>query len=337
MQRTRTLLRSTTVALSTLALSLGLVGLVGCDKGSSSGGGGSAAGMIESMPAGTTAVVGLSFDKLRSTKQFKENLDKAMSDAPAEYAKAKDVCGMDPVEQISSVVIAVPADPENQKDQIFVTISGKFEESKVNECLPKLVKEFGEEGDQINIEKEGKLTRYSSEKGDKAYAYWANANTVVFSVGGMESQSPEPLAAMLNGEKLEGKAAVMDMVGKADTSAALWFAGAVPDGMSELAGPMFASMVPKQGYGTLDVSKGMDLKIALIMQKEDAANGLVGMINGMGLPQVKQMPQAQQFMDVIDALKIEAKGDTVNIGLKLTQEQMDKIAKEAEKNLQGGL
>ena len=334
MQRTRSLLRSTTVAFSALAISIGLTGMVGCDKGGS--GGGSAAGMIESMPAGTTAVFGMSFDKLRATKQFKESMDKAMADAPPEYAKAKEICGMDPIESISSVVVAIPTDPDREKDQIIVAVSGKFEKSKVNECLPKLVKEFGKEGESINIEEEGKLTKYSSGKGDKAYLYWPNANTVVLSIGGMESESPEPLAAMIAGEKLKGKAAVMDMVGKADKGAAMWFAGAVPAQLAEGAGPM-AAMVPKQGYGTLELSKGMSLKVSLIMENADSATGLVGLINSMGLPQLKQLPQAAQFMDVIDAIKFEAKDGMVNITLDLTQEQLDKIAAEAEKNLmQGG-
>lgn len=300
---------------STIALAVAVLALAvfpACKKdGGASGAAGDAMGYL---PKDSSMVVTANLDKARSSGLFKKYEDKLASQVPEEMAEFKAACKMDPMEDLNTAVIGVGANPDDEKQIVFV-VKGNFDRAKVENCLGEMAKKDGKE---LVKTEDGKVVHYANgEGGDSFYAYWPDDSTLVGSPSG------ERLKAVIDGASVKDNKEVMAMVGKVDSGATVWVAGNVPAEAAGAMGPM--GTPPKGVYVSLTATSGLDFTAGLAYEKKEDADKLKAM--SAMLPAMAD--QAGPLADVVKGIKIEQDGNDVIVKASLTAEQLDSVSQMA--------
>lgn len=288
-------------AVMALALTaMALVPFTACKKD----GGGGAAGssdMLSYLPKDSSAVVGVGWSKATKSELFKKYQDKVLAKAGDELAEMKEKCGIDMIADMSNIVVAVGANPQDE-DAIVAGIKGKFDQKKIEECVTKM-------GGKV----EG--TVYTDDKGEPLNAFWASSDTVILSKG----LTADEIKALVSGGSVKDNKDLMELIGKVDSGAAFWLAGMVPAELAGQMGPM--GTPPKAGYLSLNVTSGIDAKVGLLFNSEDEAKGLSTMID-MGINMGKQQPGMKEILDGVSSSQ---SGNTITIKAKVSGEQLTKL------------
>jgi hypothetical protein len=282
---------ATTLALSALILLPGAA----CNKDKGGAGAAGSAGLMSFMPKDTSAVIGIAPSQAASSELFGSMKDKIMAGSPLEIEKMKTDCGIDLMTDISSVVVSLGADPEDE-DSIVIGAKGKFDQKKIEECITK-------SGGKV----EG--TVYTNKDGDTMNAHWAAADTIVVSKRSLD---------VIKAGGLKDNKEVMAMVNKADKGATIWAAGMIPDGGGS--GPM-GMKTPKSGHMSITLSSGVKAKIGATFASEEDAKGthtaMKGFMSmGAGQPGMKE---------IIDSIKTEQSGADITINANISADQIKTI------------
>lgn len=270
-------------------------------KKEGSGVSGESATILNYLPKDSATLIGFSWAKLRSSAFFKKIEDKALGEARSTIAQVKETCGIDLVNDINTMVLALGEDPDDQS-KIFAAVKGNFDKAKIDSCTEKL-----------GIQKDGAIEA----EGGKLYTYWpANDMVIVSTVNDSEA-----IKKAIEGGNVSQNDALMKMVNKVDSSATIWGAALIP---AEAAGMLGGMASPKSGYGSLSVDSGMSANIGVVFGNEEEAKN-ASMMLSMGLSTAKQ--QAAPFKDILDAVSSEQSGDTIVVKVKLSAEQIESLSK----------
>jgi hypothetical protein len=197
--------------------------------------------LLAHLPADATVVVGMNLARARETALYKKVQPRLMAAAPGALAALKEACDLDVINDLHAVVASV-GDDLADRGQLHFVAKGAFTKEKVAAC----VGEMSKGGSPISTGDEEELTWYSDETG-KAYVHWAAPDTVV--VPGERDGAAERLAKVIASGGAVKNAALMKLIGKADTSAAFWAAGPLPGEVRKRMGDapvvgFFLSVVP---------------------------------------------------------------------------------------------
>ena len=193
------------------------------------------------------------------------------------------------------------------------------------ECIHGKMKEMEGEDPWTMEEKDGKLVLSMKDGGT---GWVVNDNLLAMAGEGWKDSVKE----LVDGK---GKAAIdnslKDLVGKTDTSKAIWGAGSIPSDMAQ--GPADGL---KDVAGWIDLSSGVGLQVSGGFGSEDTAKSKAEEFNkqfegAKGAAKMFSIPEA-----AVNSVKIEAKGDSVQVTAAVSKEDLDKIVEAGKKAMGGG-
>jgi hypothetical protein len=215
---------------------------------------------VDTVPADTAFMLGLSWGRLKESKVYPKiatALGKEKEIAKR-LAALDAACGIDPLRELDSVVAVNNAEMQEKTAILFV--KGNWDAARAAECLDGYWR--AEYFNALTASPDGELTAYTiGETGQKIYAAWIAADTVVFAP---KNPRKREFIADVVGKKSsvkDGKA-FMDLLASVDTTKTFWMA------MSAESNPAFeeafaqlvagASGKPLGLYVTVDLVDGLD-------------------------------------------------------------------------------
>lgn len=215
------------------------------------------------LPAGQQMVVVANFAAIHDSQLFQTMWPAFLAqhkDAANMLGKTKATCGIDPMQTIDSVVLAMPSMDGNSDNAAFVVSLKGATQKEVDSCITKLEK--AETGNKVTITTDGGVTKYDT-GGDSIYMRWVDKNTVVFSAAGKDQ-----LVKMTKGGLASDRAIGTALSGlKGDAALSLIFAGPIP--IDQVATGAKASLA--YGNATLKGGNvGVDVHIVMDSAKSSA-------------------------------------------------------------------
>jgi hypothetical protein len=326
------LVRSVVVPLALVAA------VAACDKGKKDAGGGAtgptgAAGAaaiapakgglqraLAAMPKDSDIILGIDFQKVRGSALFKKYESMIMSRIGEDLAKFQATCGFNPMEKLTGILVGGKGQGQ-ELDQGTIFVRG-FDKTAAIECLKKREAEQKAAGKPAQLTVDGDYVEYVDEDpNDAMRALYVDDQTALLVKQGDNAAGKDVLtaaAAAKDGEGLTGSKAFTDLLAKTHTGSALWF---VMKGDSPMI-PMGGMLKFKAVYGSIDVGSGINGEVRLWMNSADEAKSAAGQFN-TELGKVKASP----FGGFLSDVTIKADGEDVLTRVKLSQSQLEEIAK----------
>lgn len=273
------------------------------------------------VPKDTMVVVAIDIDALKKTSLVGDLMKMVQSDKEAadNLKKLKDATGFDPEKDLSSIVIAAPADVEKSQNFLIVA-KGKIDEKKMVEYAKS-------QGSAINETKHEGVTYYAMDtEGGVAFM---KDHVVIGSID-MLKAAIEVSAGKKDAVKKNSDMAAM--LKSVDTSKSGWMMIALPESLRKQMGkenPLAGGILSV--YASLGLASGFDLSLVANCDKDDTAKQLVDLATqGLGaLAADKSMEQLGVDV-VLRKLEIKASGKDIKVALKLTEDEFKKIKKTIE-------
>ena len=286
------------------------------------GGAGDAAKLI---PDSATVIGGVDLKALSTSDLWTKNEEMTKQGDAGEMMAALEGCKLGKDTWKSVVFGADPAGGEG-KMAFVLSVDGVGKKENLD-CIAGKIKEKDGKDPWTLEEKDGKLVLTMTD--GKGTGWVVDDNTVAVAGKDWEGAVKE----LIDGK---GKSAIdnslKDIVGRTDTSKAIWGAGKIPGDM--LAGSPADGA--KDAAGWVDVSSGVEISASIGFDSEDTAKAKAteattmfdqgkGAATAFGIPET-----------TVNSVKIEAKGTAVHVGGKASKEDIDKISEAAKKAMGGG-
>jgi hypothetical protein len=267
---------------ATSALAVAVIGLAACKGG--------AGDAVKFVPEAATFIAGVDVAAVRSSKLWTDNKEKLESGG-GEDLKKMEKCNLG-IDKFSKVTIAGDGKGEGS---IVAIVEGDGIGKKENlDCLAK-------EDEKFTVEEDGKVVKIG---GGEMVGYVVSDGLVAFAGDDWAASVKE----LVDGKgKNAGDGALKDLIGRAPTSDAIWFAGNVPQEMAAMASG--AGGTPKDVTGGINLSSGVAAKVAVTMSSEDEAKKMKetadAQIEGLkgGGAEALGVPKA-----VVESVKVETDG-----------------------------
>jgi hypothetical protein len=174
-----------------------------------------------SLPADTKAVIGIDITALQKSELFKALIAQMMgSDGRAKLDAMKAACKVDPLTALQGVVIALG--DARDDGAAFLALNG-VDRTKASACL-QVAAANGDKTAKVTITQDGPLTQIGVGTSLK-YVGWIGKDVVVIP---LKSDDKAAFAKWAGGKGAFAKSSAQKSVGKANTQAAVWFAGDKP-------------------------------------------------------------------------------------------------------------
>ena len=299
-------LRSFSTFLAVSAALLFTVSSVGCkksgegEKGSSGSAEAQVSSVLSHLPKDSTMVFGMSVERALKAKMLQPLLEKARADVPPEFAKVKEVCGIDMMDGAIRSVTAAMKDPEDQKT-VFAALTTSFSKKEMNECVTKM---------GGKVEEKGKIVVYTDGEGKPITGYWAEDNLLI--VNPTDDATEADYAPVFEGG-LDKNTELNALMKDTNTGAVVWFAGMLP---AEAGSAMPGAEKMRL---SIDGDTKVDINAAMIFaDAEKAATAKAGLEEQMGMAGMILGAAAQK-------IKVGNEGTAVTITADFTEEDVKQI------------
>ncbi|MEZ4468439.1 MAG: hypothetical protein R3F60_21615 [bacterium] len=266
---------------------------------------------LKLVPSDSAGVVHVDLSRFRSSSLYKEVLA-GFVQAPQvqqQMQAAKAELGFDPINDLDSITIIGGAAMGPGNEDALIIVAGKIDQKKL----------------VAMAEKDGgaKPAEYAGVK------YWASTKNEDMAIAFIGDKVALGKHSLVKGA-IDGKGPGADLAGllkQVNQGGDLFFAGKIPAGAGgalAAADPMFKDL--KSIRGSLDFAKGMSVSVALTASPAAATAMAAKMQEGLKPdPASEPMMQQMGIAPIVQKLKVEAKGDTVMIGLDLTPEEVNRL------------
>jgi hypothetical protein len=222
---------------------------------------GPAASATSILPKDTSFVVGLNFDKLKTTRLWEKVGARILANGKGDMDEVKAECGIDFLSDFQSLTLAGDASFDGKK--MVLIMKGKWDEDKATSCVVKMAKK--KENKTLTIKKEGGITELKPEGTDKSiHLAWIGKDTVVITPG---SPDDKTYLAELVARKssINDNKELMAILSKSSSSATIWGAGTVPSvgPAAQALGALSQEQKPQALYATVEYGKTLDAKVGL--------------------------------------------------------------------------
>lgn len=293
-----TLRRRLTIMVAAIFLLVGLAPAVAAAK--------TAGDLTSYLPSQSELIVGLNVSKLRSSKYYKEALTWARANASdQDFLKiVEGNADFDLSNDLEALVLSIPeakGDPNNPKRHFTMVANGDFDEKK-------LVAGLKEEHDDIKKTKKGKRTVYAT--GEFEFTFLGDG--LLWVTAGPESYRDQAWKGLDESKKHSMKAnkLLTGLLTDVDTSQGFWLLGDTSkidaQGAQEKPQPRSVGL-------SMDITKGLDMKMLTDMPSEDDAKSLVDQVDqlkeGGGHPMMSMVgagPLLANLSATQDGTKIRA-------------------------------
>jgi len=283
---------------------------------------GGAGDSVKLIPDSATAIVGVDVKSVMGSQLYKDYKEQIEGGAKDQLEAAKKcnvgpdtwksvVVGMDPTKGDGAMVAVITADGIGKKENL--------------ECVQKEAKAANGDKDAFTLEEEGKVLKMD---GDQGVGYVINDNTLAFA----GKDWADTVKKLKDGEgKNAMDGSLKDVVARTDTGKTIWFAGKVPEDMGGMAAGALG-FSPKDAAGWVDLSSGLALNVSagaddaekIAGELNTKWEGLKGMASSQGAPQ-----------GAVDSVKIGNKDGAVTVEASISDDDLKKIAEQAQGALGG--
>lgn len=311
-------MRRTTILVAVAALAV-----VACSKSKGGLGGGkptgAAAAALDFLPEDTGFIAGASVKKLTSSKLWEKygSMLLGQEETKKTLDDLKSGCGLDPLKDIESVLMAGPASMDDTK--MVIVVSGKFDEKKITSCVEKMAER---EGKKVSAKTEGKITTYTNpdDASKTIEVAWIKDNTIMLAPEG----GPGYLKSVLEAKShAKDNKKLYAMVEKVNTSETLWVAMEIPpDGQAAEAFSDIASGHTPTGFWTT-VAYQSDLKVdvGLRFADEKAAKEVADKID----KELQQVKKEAEVAEYAKSFNVKRSGSDVQFTGGLSEKQINKL------------
>lgn len=330
------LVRSVVVPLALVAA------VAACDKGKGGGGGASgptgAAGAaaiapakgglqkaLAAMPADSELILGIDFNKLRSSALYKKYEPMLMARIGDDLKEFQATCGFNPIEKAGGLIMGGKG---QQMSTASMFVRG-FDQPSAVECLKKHEAAQKAAGKAAQLTVDGNYIEFvDDDPSDATRALWIDDQTAMLKRENDQNVGKDALiaaAAAKDGDGLTGSKAFTDLLGRTHTGAGIWF---VVKGDAPMLA--MARMIKfKAVYGSIDIGSGIAAEIRMWMPSADEAKTAAADLG-------KQLGQVKAVTSALSDVSVKADAEDVVIRIKLSQGQIDEL-QTLLKGLGGGM
>jgi hypothetical protein len=249
-----------------------------------------------------------------------------MASVSKELTEVKGACGFDPIAALQGVYVGVNT---AKSDDPVVVVNG-FHRDQLEKCFGAMAEKDGE---KVEVTRDGAITMVKSSDKDQAIG-WINDSTMVM----VPNQSD---AAFLK-ERIAGTGGLGDnpdfssVLGAADQSAPLWFAGHFQDGSpaADGLGKMMMGAKPLGFYGNLGFAEGLQVDVGLRFGTAEEASQLLEKVKPMlGVAKGQLGPAGK----LVDKLQLAAADKDMTVKLSLSNADLEQLQQLAGPMLGAGL
>ncbi len=279
------------------------------------------------LPKESAFLFSIDMKKLAATPLY----DKIKEDTEAleKYNEFVEKTSVDPEKHLERIVLAIPPDVE-ETQEVAIAIFGIFDREKILSAI--------EEQGEIETSTYEGLDVYSFTPEDEPMSMsFLAEGCIIF--GGQESIKRMIELSQGKGESIETNAEMMEVLKDVNQEDMFWGAGLMPEGYKQkaMANPMTKSFASLRSIIlSINAEKGFDFFLLSRSDVEEDAKLMADAMKGfvaLGKMGAGEKPDLLQVLDKID---IEAKKNEVTISMHLSEELMDRLGKEMQKEL-GGL
>jgi len=299
---------------TTTTFALALLGVAACK-----GGGGDAVKLI---PEAATMVGGVDMKGLVGSKAYTDNKAMLEQGEAKEFMDAATACNLG-TDKWKSATFGM--DPTKEQFAFVVNADGIGKDENLN-CVAGKIKEKNGGTDPWKLEDKDGKKQLTMEGAKGEVGYVVNENTLVVTSKDWAASVKE----LIDGKgKSAFDGALKDVIGRADTSKHIWFAGTLPAEFTK-EGPAAGA---KDVAGDVDLSSGLGVRASVGFASADDAkkkatelqtqfDGMKGAATGMGVPQT-----------AVDSVKIEAKDAAVHVSASISNDDMKKVQETVMKGM----
>ncbi len=271
------------------------------------------------LPVDSEMVGGLDFQALQSSTLWKQLVGPMMAknDVQKEMAEFQQQCGMDPMKVVTKMTFGLKGIGAATVDGVIVMHG--IDKTKAIACYDKLVKS-GKIGKEAK--KDGDVLLFKKNNNQAAFTF-VDASTALFVLGANGTKDGIKTVAK-GGSALKTSAAFVELYKKTNTSDTLWI---IMNGSSKAFEAMASlGIKPKAVYGSLNVTKDLNLDVRVRMKSAGDATNLSNMMN----------TQVKAAAGMVDKMNIVADGSDVRVQVLLSDAKLKALATQFGPMLGGG-
>jgi hypothetical protein len=265
------------------------------------------------LPVDSEMVMGLDFQQLQTSALWKQFVEPQLGKASVkkQFDDFKTKCNVDAMKVVTKIAIGVKGLGSDKPDGVIVAHG--VPKAKLVTCYPKLVAdkkadvEITRDGDILIIKEKGKA--------ESAAFTFLDDSTALFAFGTIGTK--DGITKIAKGTSaLKTSAAFVEFYKKTSTTDTLWM---IMNGNSK-AFDQLASMgiKPKAVYGSVNVTKDLNVDMRMRLGSADEAKNLANMFNG----------QIKQFAAMFDKIEVKADGADMRVAIMLTDAKLKALAKQ---------
>lgn len=261
------------------------------------------------LPVDSEMVGGLNFQQLQSSVLFKQFVGPmlAKNDVQKDMAEFQKQCGMDPMKVVTKLSFGFKGIGANTPEGVIVMHG--VNKAKAVACYDKLVKS-GKIGKEAK--KDGDVLLFKKNSNQAAFTF-VDADTALFVMGAQGTTAGIKTIAK-GGSALKTSAAFVELYKKTNTGNTLWMimngSSKVFDAMAQL------GIKPKAVYGSLNVTKDLNLDVRVRMKSAADASNLSNLMN----------TQVKAAAGMVDKITIAADGSDVSVKVLLSDAKLKALA-----------
>ncbi len=261
------------------------------------------------LPVDSEMVGGLDFQQLQASALWKQFVGPMMAknDVQKEMREFQAQCGMDPMKVVTKLSFGFKGIGADKPDGVVVMHG--IDKGKAVACYDKLVKS-GKIGKEAK--KDGDVLLFKKDKNQAAFTFVGN-DTALFVMGANGTKDGIKAVAK-GGSALKTSAAFVELYKKTNTSDTLWI---IMNGSSKAFDAMASlGIKPKAVYGSLNVTKDLNLDVRVRMKSAADATNLSNMMN----------TQVKAAAGMVDKVTIAADGSDVSVKVLLSDAKLKALA-----------
>ncbi|HXG09630.1 MAG TPA: hypothetical protein VNK04_07565 [Gemmataceae bacterium] len=289
------------------------------------------------LPDDTEVVVFVNVRQLLDAPLIKkhalEQLRAALKENP-EGEKFLNAVGLDPFRDIQSVTLAAPG--SRAPDRVLLIVAGNFNLDRIHAVADGITRN---DPDAVKVHRQGSLRIYESrgkKDGGTGFAAFIDRHTLLV------SPAQETVVAAARGAGSQGprvKKELQELIRQADPGQSLWFAALATSEVREVlkGNPQTATVAEKITSFTGAAALGDAVQVAIQIHATDAGSAdevrrlmeaLKGFVQFAALSSKEYGPL---FGDILDALTVSSRKNTVTIGGKVPGDLIERGLKKGKR------
>jgi len=263
------------------------------------------------LPVDSELVGGLDFQQLQGSQLWKQFMGPLMAknDIQKQMNEFRVECGVDPMKVVTKLSIGLKGLGNPHPDGVIVAHG--VPKAKLVACYDKMVKKKGK--DQ-NVTRDGDVLIVKQNGGSVAFSFVDNSTALI--VVGTQATKDGIKRYAKGGSALKTSAAFVDLYKKTNTSDTLWL---IMNGSSKAFAQMAAlGIKPKAVYGSMNVTKDLNIDLRVRMKDAAAAGNITKMMN-------QQLGPAAMF---VDKLSITADGADMHVSALITDTKLKQLGQQ---------